>query len=115
MPEYNVIANANPKNAVFTVAARPPIHPGDVVLGMLVSSETDPEKLRKHAEECIGPLRIMVQVGDSWQAEAEVFPLSESGLETAASHAHAIAGKQAVKLVAMASPDVPIRVWPRTG
>jgi hypothetical protein len=115
MPEYNVIANANPKNAVFTVAARPPIYPGDVVLGMLVSSETDPEKLRKHAEECIGPLRLLVQIGDSWLAEAELFPLSESGLETAAFHADAIAGKHAVKLVAVASPDIAIKVWPKTG
>lgn len=115
MPEYNVIANANPTNRVFTVAARPPVHPDDVVIGMLVSSETDPAKLRKHAEDCIGPLRLLVQVGESWQPEAEVFPLTANGLETASYHAGAIAGRHTVKLIAAASPDVPIRIWPKTG
>jgi hypothetical protein len=115
MPRYNVIANANPKSLELTVAARPPVHPDDVAIGVLVSSETDPEKLCKHAEDCIGPLRLLVQVGESWRPEGDSFPLTASGLETAAHYAGMIAGTHAVKLVAAALPDVPIRVWPKRG
>src|SRR5579862_1382376 len=111
MPRYNVIANANLRSPELTVADRPPILPDDVAIGVLVSSETDPEKLCKHAEDCIGPLRVLVQVGESWRPEGDVFPLTASGLGTAAHYAGMIAETHSVKLVAAALPDVPIKVW----